>query len=267
MPLLSICIPTYNRSDLLAKLLEQILLVPGDFEICIHDDGSSDGTYAALKGMSDSRLVINSAPNAGRGAALYSCFQMAQGRFVMPFDDDDFISEEGLSRILADCEQSLKSGCVGRIYHFATPMGERLGTEFPDGSSNFLKLRADQGVSGDKKEVVLRDVLLAVLLEPDSRFRRIPTSLYWSRIALSHDVECHNIVIGQKDYLAEGMSHSIGSLKVKSAYPQFLQKCAHLRGFAKRRYSSWKFAAKALVAAVFYGAIVLKDETVRVIKS
>ena len=48
-PLLSICIPTYNRADKLKQTLESIVSQPefidfDEFEIVISDNGSKDGT-------------------------------------------------------------------------------------------------------------------------------------------------------------------------------------------------------------------------------
>lgn len=262
-PLLSVCIPTYNRADLVVDLVRNILAVPGAFEICVHDDGSKDETNARLRAFGDERLHVTSAANQGRAGALIAAFRAATGKFIMPFDDDDTLSPEGLERVLQDCAAELPHGCVGHIYHLSDAEGRRIGSEFPVVRSNFVALRADHAVTGDKKEVVLASALRAVMYDSKGMFRRTPTSLFWSRLALDYDVLCHNVIIGTKDYLAGGMSQQIRRLKRQSAYPQFLLKVAVLRGFAHGRYRSARFAWRALLGGCLYGSLSLVDKAQR----
>ncbi|MFA5499797.1 MAG: glycosyltransferase [Candidatus Omnitrophota bacterium] len=53
-PILSVVIPTYNRKDLLKECLESLFnqtYPKEDYEIVVVDDGSTDGTEEALKGL------------------------------------------------------------------------------------------------------------------------------------------------------------------------------------------------------------------------
>lgn len=256
--LLSICIPTFNRADLVSTLVRDLLAIAGPFEICVFVDGSTDDTIARLQTILSPRLRWSSGTNRGRASALLGAFDLASGEYIMPFDDDDALTAEGVSAVLKDCATPLPDGCCGHVYHLVNNDGALIGSEFPCVRANFLSLRADCKVSGDKKEVVKADILRSSLYDSKGRFRRTPTSLFWSRIALHHDVLCHNVAIGRKDYLVGGMSDDIKRLKTSSAYPQFLLKRTQVLGFILRRYRSWLYASRALAGAVVYGTLALR---------
>lgn len=257
-PLLSICIPTYNRCDQVVLLVESLLRLDGPFEVCVHIDGSTDGTARALAKIAGQRLRVRVGSNQGRAGALLAACQAARGRFIMIFDDDDELYPAGLRTVLADCSAEISPHTVGFIYHLEGEQHAIIGSDFPTERTNFLKLRADHRVTGDKKEVVLADRLMSVAFNPHGRFRRVPTSLLWSRLSLDFDVICRNVVIGRKAYLADGMTANISSIKKRNAYPLVLLYCTHLKGFVRGRYRSIRFFARALVrAAVYSGLAVL----------
>lgn len=250
---LSICIPTYNRGEKISKMVESMLSVKGAFQICVHDDGSEDNTFALLSNLSEPRLQLSHGKNGGRGQALQKAIHNAEGRFVMVFDDDDFLYTDGLKAVLENCASSLPETCAGWIYQLEDDDGFQVGSDFPFDRSNFLALRADYGVTGDKKEVVLRSVLMDVLKVPGQP-RRIPTSLYWTRIALTHDVICQDRVIGKKAYLKDGMSDRIKFLKSSNPHPLFLLAHTRIHAFLLRRYRSPKYLARSFAAYLVYGA-------------
>lgn len=256
-PNLSICIPTYNRRDKVLELVNQLLQVEGAFEICVHVDGSTDGTYDHLVAIGNPRLQVSVGANRGRASAVATTCRIATGQFIMIFDDDDQLYEPGLHTVLTDCQFELPSRVVGFIYHLEDERGVRIGDEFPCQRTNFLQLRADYHIHGDKKEVVQAGELRKVMLEPHGRYRRVPTSLIWSHLALSHDVLCRNVVIGRKAYLEGGMTSNIRTLKSRNAYPMYLLYRTHIWGFARRRYRSLRFLLKALAGIVAYGAVSL----------
>jgi hypothetical protein len=173
----------------------------------------------------------------------------------MLFDDDDSMSAAGLNAVLEDCARDLPEGCLGYIYHLADHSGRQLGTSFPVSRANFLELRADMGVSGDKKEVVLASALRQVCATGSRRFRRVPTSLWWSRLALTGDVICKNVVVGQKHYLVGGLSDNIELIKRLNAYPMMQLNWVRLQGYVRRRYQSRGFLIRALVGLGYYSML------------
>lgn len=254
-PLLSICIATFNRAQLIIQLVQDLLREPGAFEVCVHVDGATDSTMTLLSSINDARLRVSYGSNQGRAGALYSAVEKSRGRFVMLWDDDDQLNAEGLEAVLADCGSPLPDTCVGYIYHLADADDHFVGTRFPVQRSNFLSLRADMLVRGDKKEVVQGAALRMAMSKFGRNYRRIPTSLYWSHLALEFDVICRDIAIGRKNYLSGGMSDTIRSLKLKNSWPLVMLYATHLKGFLRRRYRSPRFALRAAGALVMHAAV------------
>lgn len=262
-PLLSICLPTFNRQDLLDGLVRQLLSEPGDFEVCVHVDGSTDATLDRLKQIADTRLRYDVSENMGRGSALFRAVNLARGRFVMLFDDDDTLFKEGLRVVLEDCKSPLPDHCVGFVYNLCDNSDHLVGSPFTAERANFLAIRADHRVTGDKKEVVLAQALKRVIMDGAGVYRRIPTSLFWSRLALMGDVMCRNIVIGRKQYLQGGMTSTIRRLKMANAWPMVLLYRSNLQGYLSGKYKSRKFAAKAAAGIIYYGALASANSIVR----
>lgn len=58
-PLLSFCIPTYNRAGTLLPLVRRVLQHPGDeIQVVVMDNGSTDDTLARLANIEDHRLIV-----------------------------------------------------------------------------------------------------------------------------------------------------------------------------------------------------------------
>lgn len=106
-PVLSICIPTYNRSKLLDALLEHISRFDRDkiltrLEICISDNASPDETPDILEkwGRVLSIKSERQSSNIGASANLFCVTKMASTNWVYLIGDDDLIIESGLAFVL-----------------------------------------------------------------------------------------------------------------------------------------------------------------------
>lgn len=105
-PLLSICIPTFNRAESLRLLLENISNECSShldkIEIVISDNASTDHTADVVHAYS--RLPIRYRKNktniGGAGNILTSAADIATGEFVWIVGDDDLILPGGLAHIL-----------------------------------------------------------------------------------------------------------------------------------------------------------------------
>lgn len=222
----------------------------------MHVDGSTDGTLEALYGLTDAsaRLKISDGPNQGRAGALVQAIHAASAPFVMIFDDDDDVSIEGVCALLPMLAQVPADVC-GYVCHMRDENGDRLGSAFPAGRSNFMRLRLEQGVSGDKKEVVRSPLLKQVAQPPPPGVRRVPTSLLWGRIALNHDVLCLDLDLGVKRYLDGGYTRGIGRIKRANPGPMRDVHALSVTGFLQGRHGSIPAALRGLSAACAYAVL------------
>jgi glycosyltransferase involved in cell wall biosynthesis len=103
MPKVSICIPTYNRQDLLPFAIDSVLQQSfQDWELLVCDDGSSDQTPEVMAGYSDPRIrYIRHPRNIGKSNNMRSGFEVATGTYFIKFDDDDRLTSKFLTRTVA----------------------------------------------------------------------------------------------------------------------------------------------------------------------
>ena len=103
MPLLSIIIPAYNEEKSIVTVVgrvEACTLPPGfGREIIIINDGSTDGTAAALAPFESRHEVIHQS-NLGKGGAVRRAFHIAKGDYVIVQDADLEQDPEEYARLL-----------------------------------------------------------------------------------------------------------------------------------------------------------------------
>jgi glycosyltransferase involved in cell wall biosynthesis len=106
--LLSLVIPVYNEADSLAPLVTEIdESLSGDgspYEIVFVDDGSSDGSFAAMREIAERRddvRVVKLRRNFGKAAALSHGFAAARGDIVVTMDGDRQDDPDEIPRLVA----------------------------------------------------------------------------------------------------------------------------------------------------------------------
>ncbi|MCA0997308.1 glycosyltransferase family 2 protein [Alloyangia pacifica] len=117
MSTISVIIPTYNRRAFLLEALASISRQsrPVD-QIIIWDDGSEDGTAAAVAQIDDPRVQYFAATNAGKSAALNRAMQHATGDYIWICDDDDLLVEDAAETLAAVLDAQRDVGVVGGSY-------------------------------------------------------------------------------------------------------------------------------------------------------
>ena len=91
LPSMSVVIPTRNRSARVAALLRRILADPGDFDVVVVNDRSTDDTREVLAEIVAADGRVRSFDSAGAGGALQSRHQGAEhasGELLVLLDDD-----------------------------------------------------------------------------------------------------------------------------------------------------------------------------------
>lgn len=122
-PLLSICIPSYNRGDKALANIKKILSMNFDYEVevIVSNNGSDNqtkGEYLELSQIEDSRFVYHEF-ESNRGYLANSCkvADLARGEFFMLLSDEDTICELGLYQILNLIMKKGKSLAVIKTPH------------------------------------------------------------------------------------------------------------------------------------------------------
>lgn len=122
-PLLSICVPSYNRGDKALANIKKILSMNFDYEVevIVSNNGSDNqtkGEYLELSQIEDSRFIYHEF-ESNRGYLVNSCkvADLARGEFFMLLSDEDTIYESGLYQILNLIMKKGKSLAVIKTLH------------------------------------------------------------------------------------------------------------------------------------------------------
>jgi len=107
-PILSICVPTYNRLKYLKELVPNILrqrdaIENGSkmIEILIINNASNDGTKEYLAEVKDFGVtIIENTNNIGGDLNILLCAKVSNGAYVWIFGDDDILADGGMLRVL-----------------------------------------------------------------------------------------------------------------------------------------------------------------------
>lgn len=101
----SICLPTYNRPDLLIRCIESCLAqTHSNIEIVIGDDSpdTHTGHLIARRFAHDARIVYRrNVPALGQARNVASLFERASGDKILLIHDDDFLLDTAIERLLA----------------------------------------------------------------------------------------------------------------------------------------------------------------------
>jgi glycosyltransferase involved in cell wall biosynthesis len=92
-PRVSICIPTYNRAQIVRPSIESALAQTfKDIEIIVIDDASTDNIKDVVASYSDPRLrFIKNSKNLGQFGNFNNCIEISSGEFVHILHSDDCI--------------------------------------------------------------------------------------------------------------------------------------------------------------------------------
>ena len=91
---LSVLVPVHNERETILEALRRVKAAPGEKEIIVVDDASTDGTLALLQADPDIRLLRHE-QNQGKGAAIRTAQAHVTGDLVIIQDADlEYYPEE-----------------------------------------------------------------------------------------------------------------------------------------------------------------------------
>jgi len=122
-PLVSVIIPTHNRSDKLIKAVESVIKQTyKNIEIIIIDDNSTDDTLEVIRKYIDenkdySVIYHKNINNLGNAATRNVGIKMAKGEYVAFLDDDDiWLSEKLEKQVRLAQEENIKVVFCGTLW-------------------------------------------------------------------------------------------------------------------------------------------------------
>ena len=147
----SVCIPTYNRSDYLKYAIDSVLgQTYRDFELIVCDDGSIDDTPQVVNSYDDSRLrYVRHPQNIGRSLNMRSGFDAAVGKYFIKFDDDDAIAEQFLAKTVDILDNSPEVDFVCTDHWVINAKGEREEAATKANSAKWGKDKLKAGIIPD----------------------------------------------------------------------------------------------------------------------
>ena len=112
-PVLTVILPCYNEAERLPGTLQTLLahlpVIPGEVEVLVVDDGSTDATVTVAEAVAalDERVrVLSYRPNRGKGFAVRTGMLAAQGELVVFTDADGSYQPSDLDRVVRALDQA-----------------------------------------------------------------------------------------------------------------------------------------------------------------
>jgi len=104
-PIVSVCIPTYNRREYLEETLESVFAQTyKNYEIVVVDDGSTDGTEEMIKQLGRG-IRYHRQENAGDASARNKLIELTAGQYITFLDSDDLLMPDAIERMVAAIQQ------------------------------------------------------------------------------------------------------------------------------------------------------------------
>ena len=135
---LSVVIPAYNEVDTLSSLVWAVKSSGvSDMQLIVVDDASSDGTGELLKGRLGAEVdtIVHHSKNQGKGAALHTVIQVADGTHIIFQDVDLEYDLKEYGTLIEDLERSGSDATygfrfLGRGLNEASPLWHRMVNGF-----------------------------------------------------------------------------------------------------------------------------------------
>ena len=130
MVTVTVIVIAYNIEHLIGTCLKTIFAQDySDYEVIVVDDGSTDGTLAAIKNACkghEARIISKS--NGGIVSARQAGLREAQGDFIAFVDGDDFLNEDMLSNMVTELQLDVTADIVVTRYYMEQPQENMIVT-------------------------------------------------------------------------------------------------------------------------------------------
>ena len=220
---LTILTPIYNRVDLLPQVFTSLQSqTVKDFEWLVIDDGSTDNIQEYMHGLPEVDFPIHyhRKENGGKHTAMNYSHPYIQGEFVLILDSDDYLIPDAVEFILKDWQKYVGVSSVGVLSY---ERGGRQGEIISDRASvpNYyisddIHFRVNQGVGGDRAEVVRTEIFKTLPLPTHENEKFMSEGWLWNNIAIKYQTVYIQKGIYICEYLEGGLTKSGRILRMKS---------------------------------------------------
>jgi glycosyltransferase involved in cell wall biosynthesis len=215
-PRVSIIIPAYNSERYIRTALDSVLSQTySDYEVIVVDDGSTDGTRAAVLAVGGPVRCL-SQQNGGPSAARNTGLVAARGEFICFLDADDSWTPDKLDAQVSFMDRNARIGLVFSDEDEFDDQGvqcasllatSRFHREIVSGEAivqPFQKLLAENFIPTSTVMVRKRCFETAGLF--DVNLRGPEDRDMWSRIAASFEIACIPLRLGRKRIVPSSVS-------------------------------------------------------------
>lgn len=143
-PKISIIMPVCNGEKYIREAIDSVLAQTfSDFEFIIFNDGSTDNTLNIIKSYPDPRIkIIDLGKNVGIPAALNSCLEQAQGRYIARMDADDICLPERLAKQVQFLDHDSAVSLLSTNVELITENGRSKGAHWIFRTHKLIKWKA-----------------------------------------------------------------------------------------------------------------------------
>lgn len=184
-PLVTVYITNYNYSIYIEQSINSLLSQTfSDYELIIIDDGSTDNSRSIIERYKDiARIVFQK--NQGLNISNNIALKMANGKYIIRLDADDFLEPEALSCMVDMLESDSDLGLVFPDYFYVDKNGFRIGEEKRHNFSSEVAI-FDQPAHGAC--TMIRKKFLHQLGGYDERYKCQDGYDLWLKIATKYKV-------------------------------------------------------------------------------
>ncbi len=102
-PIISFCIPTYNRAELVKRCVQNILEFDGEaIEVVVSNNSSPDNTEEVISSIRDNRIsYYRNSENIGAVLNIIETIKKARGEWVFTLSDEDIVTVKIIKKLLA----------------------------------------------------------------------------------------------------------------------------------------------------------------------
>lgn len=258
-PLVSIIIPTYNRAQLLGRVIESVLNQTYDnIEILVVDDGSTDNTQKLLKSLYEGKVRYFYQANKGPSAARNLGFINSQGNLIGFLDSDDYYLPENIFEKVKVLEENPNIDWVYsdwyEIVNNGTPQRrpilEKMKADLGEKENIFSLLVINGGGLIQTNAALIRSHCISNINGFDENFRSLEDVDFFIRLSRYYKTKYIHIPLivrtMQPDSLQEdrkiGYEASLRLMdKIEANYPEEVRDLKLKRNWAKWRSNIYNY--------------------------